>query len=355
MIVRPRPGSDDHIVRIDGDEQSAAEHLLAWGWTDGLPIVVPTVARVEQMCAGAIHGPGEVLGNIAPRGAPLTLQHLAANAVMAGCLPEYMPVLEAAVAAMQEGMFNLFGMQTTTHPCALLVIVHGEIADRIGMNSGAGCFGPGNRANATIGRALNLIVRNVGGGRPGEADRATLGAPSKYTLCFAEDESDPDWEPLSVARGCAPGASAVTLFQGHGPEAFVDQKTRTAEGLACSFGLSLVKIGHPRLVQSARAVVVLSPEHYAIFREAGWDRRRIERALYEATIRPGAELVSGLDGVGEGVPAARAGETVPKFHDDGIMVVRAGGRAGLFSAILPGWLAGRNRAELQPVTKEVRE
>jgi hypothetical protein len=135
----------------------------------------------------------------------------------------------------------------------------------------------------------------------------------------------------------------------------VDQKTRTAEGLARSFGLSLVKIGHPRLVQSARAVVVLSPEHYAIFREAGWDRRRIERALYEATIRPGAELVAGLDGVGEGVPAARAGEPVPKFHDDGIMVVRAGGRAGLFSAILPGWLAGRNRAELQPVTKEVRE
>ena len=160
---------------------------------------------------------------------------------------------------------------------------------------------------------------------------------------------------LSVSRGYSRDASTVTLFQGHGVEAFVDQKTRTPEGLSRSLGLALVKIGHPRLVQSARAVVVLSPEHYRIYREAGWDRRRIERALYEATIRPGKEILAGLDGVGEGVPQARADEAVPKFHEDGLLVVRAGGAAGLFSAILPGWLAGRNRLELQPVTKEVRE
>jgi hypothetical protein len=222
------------------------------------------------------------------------------------------------------------------------------------MNSGINALGQGNRANATIGRALNLIVLNVGGGRPGDADRSTLGAPSKYTLCFAEDESDREWEPLSVARGLPRGASAVTLFQGHGPEAFVDQKSRTAEGLTRSFALSLIKMGHDRLTQSARAIVVLSPEHYAIYREAGWDRRRIERGLYEATIRPGSEILAGKDGIGEGVPAARAGEQVPKFHEDGIMVVRAGGPAGLFSAILPGWLAGRNKEELQPVTKLVK-
>jgi hypothetical protein len=119
--------------------------------------------------------------------------------------------------------------------------------------------------------------------------------------------------------------------------------------------MSLVKIGHPKLVQSARAILVLSPEHYAIYRESNWNRARIERALYEATIRPGKDLVAGAQGVGEGVPASRAGEMVPKFHDDGLMVVRAGGQAGLFSAILPGWLAGRNRTELQPVTKEIRE
>jgi hypothetical protein len=242
----------------------------------------------------------------------------------------------------------------TTYFSGPVIIVNGPIAKRIGMNSGLNALGQGNRANATIGRALNLIVLNVGGGRPGEADRSTLGAPSKYTLCFAEDESDPEWEPLSVARGLPRGASAVTLFQGHGPEAFVDQKSRTPEALTRSFASSLVKIGHPKLVQSARAILVLSPEHYAIYREAGWDRRKLERALYEATIRPGAELVAGADGVGEGIPASRAGERVPKFHEDGLMVVRAGGPAGLFSAILPGWLAGRDRLELQPVTKEIK-
>jgi hypothetical protein len=113
-------------------------------------------------------------------------------------------------------------------------------------------------------------------------------------------------------------------------------------------------MGHPKLVQSARAVLVLSPEHYSIYREAGWDRKRIERALYEATIRPGREILAGKDGVGEGVPAERADEMIPKFHDDGLMVVRAGGPAGLFSAILPGWLAGRHKQELQPVTKEIK-
>jgi hypothetical protein len=221
------------------------------------------------------------------------------------------------------------------------------------MNSGINALGQGNRANMTIGRALNLIVRNVGGGRPGEADRATLGAPSKIGLCFAEDESDAGWQPLSVARGYAPGESTVTLFQGHGVEAFVDQKSRTPEGLSRSFATHLVRMGHLRLTQSARAVVVLSPEHHRIYQEAGWGRREIERALYEATIRPGSELVAGLDGIGEGVPASRAGERIPKFHEDGVVVVRAGGPAGLFSAVLPGWLAGRNPSELQLVTVRI--
>jgi len=137
-------------------------------------------------------------------------------------------------------------------------------------------------------------------------------------------------------------------------EAFVDQKSRTPGELTRSLAMSLVKLGHPKLVQSARAILVLSPEHYAIYREAGWDRKKIERELYQATIRPGKDLVAGADGVGEGIPASRADEMVPKFHEDGLMVVRAGGSAGLFSAILPGWLAGRNRLELQPVTKEIK-
>jgi hypothetical protein len=323
------------------------------GWTDGLPVVPPTDERVIAMLQGTRRRPHEVLGRIPPLLAECTVEKVAINAVMAGCRPEYLPVVLAALEAALEPVFTLHGVLATTYFSSPIIIVNGPIAREIGMNCGLNALGPGNRANATIGRALNLVVQNVGGGRPGEADRATFGAPSKYTLCFAEDESDPEWEPLSVARGFPRGASTVTLFQGHGVEAFVDQKSRTPEALTRSLGMALVKIGHPKLVQSARAVLVLSPEHYAIYREAGWDRKRIERALYEATIRPGAELVAGADGVGEGIPASRASERVPKFFEDGLMVVRAGGAAGLFSAILPGWLAGRKREELQPVTREI--
>ena len=325
------------------------------GWTDGLPVTPPTDERVLRMLGGTPRKPDEVVGRIPPYLAECTIEKVAINAVLAGCRPEYMPVLLAAIEAALEPVFTLHGVLATTYFSSPIIIVNGPIAKRIGMNSGINALGQGNRANATIGRALNLIVRNVGGGRPGEADRATLGAPSKFTLCFAEDESDPDWEPLHVSRGFKREASTVTLFQGHGVEAVVDQKTRTAEGLSRSLGSALVTIGHPRLVQSARAVVVLSPEHYRIYREAGWGRKEIEQSLLEATTRPGAEILAGLDGIGEGVPAERANERVPKFHEDGLRIVRAGGPAGLFSAILPGWLAGRNRTELQPVTREVRE
>lgn len=336
------------------DADDPVELCFGRGWTDGLPVTPPTDERVLAMLKGTPRRTDEILGKIPPYLGACTVEKAAINAVMAGCKPEYMPVLLAALEAALEPVFTLHGVLATTYFSSPIIIVNGPIAKKIGMNSGINALGQGNRANATIGRALNLIVLNVGGGRPGEADRSTLGAPSKFTLCFAEDESDPEWEPLSVARGLPRGASAVTLFQGHGPEAFVDQKSRTPEDLTRSFASSLVKIGHPKLVQSARAILVLSPEHYAIYREAGWDRKRIERALYEATIRPGAELVAGTDGVGEGIPATRANEQVPKFHEDALMVVRAGGRAGLFSAILPGWLAGRNRLELQPVTKEIK-
>jgi hypothetical protein len=332
-----------------------AEVCFQRGWTDGLPVTPPTDERVIAMLKGTRRRPDEVLGKIPPFLADCTVEKAAINAVMAGCKPEYMPVLLAALEAALEPVFTLHGVLATTYFSGPVIIVNGPVAKRIGMNSGINVLGQGNRANSTIGRALNLIVQNVGGGRPGEADRSTLGAPSKYGLCFAEDESDPEWEPLSVARGLPRGASAVTLFQGHGPEAFVDQKSRTAEGLTRSLALSLVKMGHPNLVQSARAVVVLSPEHYAIYRETGWDRRRIERALYEATIRPGKDIVAGAGGVGEGIPASRAGEMVPKFYEGGLVLVRAGGPAGLFSAILPGWLAGRNPVELQPVTKQIRD
>ncbi len=281
MIARPRPSSEELVIRIDGDEYAAAEQLLAWGWTDGLPIVVPTVERVEWMCAGALHQADDVLGHIAPRGAPITLRHLAANAVMAGCLPEYMPVLETAVAAMQEGMFNLFGMQTTTHPCALLVIVHGDLADRIGMNSGAGCFGPGNRANATIGRALRLVMMNVGGALPGETDRATQGSPAKYTWCFAENEAASPWPPYRSLFGLGAGESAVTIAAVEGPHNINDHGSDTGEDILRTIAGTMATVGSNTLYCGGDHFVVLGPEHAAVIANSGFSRARAQAYLYE--------------------------------------------------------------------------
>lgn len=281
MIVRPRPGSEERIVRIDGDEEAAAEHLLAWGWTDGLPIVVPTVDRVERMCAGAVHAPDDVLGSVAPRGSTLTLRHLAANAVMAGCLPEYMPVLEAAVAAVQEGLFNLFGMQTTTHPCALLVIVHGDIADRIGMNSGAGCFGPGNRANATIGRAMRLMMTNVGGAIPGETDRATQGSPAKYTWCFAENEAASPWPPYRSLFGIGTDESAVTVAAVEGPHNVNDHGSDTGEDILRTIAGTMTTVGSNTLYRGGDHFVVLGPEHAAVIESSGYSRASAQAYLHE--------------------------------------------------------------------------
>jgi hypothetical protein len=337
-----------------GDYDDPIEVCFERGWSDGLPVVPPTDVRVMRMLQGTTRKPTEVLGLIPPNLAECTVEKAAINAVMAGCKPEYMPVVLAAIEAALEPEFTLHGVLATTYFSGPIIIVNGPIAKRIGMNSGINALGQGNRANATIGRALQLVVRNIGGGRPGEADRATLGNPGKYTFCFAEDESDAGWEPLSVSRGFARGKSTVTLFQGEGVQGFVDQKSRKPDDLARSLALGLCAIGHPKLTQMQRAILVLSPEHYAIFAEGGWDRKRIEAAILAATARPGKDLVAGAQGIGEGLPAAFADKSVPKFYDDGLMIVRAGGPAGLFSAILPGWIAGRNRFELQPVTKEVK-
>jgi hypothetical protein len=273
--------------------------------------------------------------------------------VMAGCKPEYMPVLLAALEASLDPKFTLHGLLCSTCFSGPVIVVNGPIARAIGMNSGVNALGQGNRANATIGRALQLIVRNVGGGVPGGIDRATLGNPGKYTFCFAEDESDPAWEPLSARRGLPRGVNAVTLFQGDGIQGFVDQRSRTPEELTRSLAASLFAVAHPKLCEFTNAMLVLSPEHYAIFREAGWDRTRIEGELDRALVRPGRDLVQGAQGIGEGIASSRADDMVSKFWPGGLLIVRAGGDAGLFSAILAGWTGGRFREESQPITREI--
>lgn len=324
------------------------------GWTDGLPVVPPTDERILRMLSGTARRPDEVIGDVPPNLSPITVEKVAINAVMAGCRPEYMPVVIAALEAALVPEFTLHGVLCTTCFSSPIVVVNGPIARRIGMNSGINCLGQGNRANATIGRAIQLIVRNVGGGRPGELDRAVLGGPGKYTFCFAEDEADPTWEPLSVARGIAPGRDAVTLFQGDGVQGFIDQRSRTPEQLTRSLAMALLAVGHPKLCEFTNAMLVLVPEHYAIFRDAGWDRARITRELHAAMVRPGRDVIQGAHGVGEGVDPRRADEMIAKFWPEGLLIVRAGGQAGLFSAICAGWTGGRFRHESHPITREIR-
>ncbi len=361
------PGVHEQLVARYGDTgiQSRRIEVGAWddeieacydrGWSDGLPVVPPTDDRILRMLAGTRRDPQETIGNVPPNLLPCTVEKAAINAVMAGCRPEYMPVVIAALEAALEPIFTMHGLLCTTCFSSPVIVVNGEIARRIGMNSGINALGQGNRANATIGRALQLIVRNVGGGRPGELDRSTLGGPGKYTFCFAEDESDETWQPLSAARGVRDGRNAVTLFQGDGIQGFIDQRSRTPQELTHSLAMSLAAVGHPKLCQFTNAMLVLCPEHYAIYRDAGWDRARITAQLHQALLRPGADLVKGAHGVGEGIDPARAAEMVPKFWDEGLLIVRAGGEAGLFSAILAGWTGGRFRDQSQPVTREIRE
>jgi thiol-disulfide isomerase/thioredoxin len=323
------------------------------GWTDGLPVVPPTPLRVVRMLAGTTRDPREVIGDVPPNNVPCTVEKAAINAVMAGCRPEYFPVVLAALEAALQDDFCLHGLLATTYFSGPLIIVNGPVRQRIGMNSGINALGQGNRANATIGRALQLIVRNVGGGRPGEIDRAALGHPGKYTFCFAEDEEGSPWEPLSVERGFPEGVSTVTLFPGDGVQPVVDQLSRTPESLARTFALCLRSVAHPKIPMAADAVLVVCPEHAQVFRQAGWSKRRLREELDGLLQLPGKELVRGAQGISEGIPEGFEGLTLPKFKPDGLLLVHAGGRAGKFSAIISGWIGSRAGGS-RPVTWEIR-
>jgi hypothetical protein len=335
-----------------GTGEDEMEALFARGFTDGLPVVPPTPERVARMLGGTTRDPGDIVAVVPPDLIECTVEKVAINAVMAGCAPEYLPVVLTAVEAACTDEFNAHGLLCTTWFSGPLVLVNGPIARAIGMNSGVNALGQGNRANATIGRALQLVIRNVGGGRPGEIDRAALGNPGKYTFCFAEREHDSPWEPLHVERaGLARGASAVTLFAASGVQGFADQLSRTPESLARSFAACLRVVGHPKAVIAWDAMLVVSPEHARVFREGGWSKARLREELEQLLQIPGAELVRGAGGILEGMPPGFEDATLPKFRDGGLVIVHAGGEAGMFSAIIGGWASGAIGSEI--VTREV--
>jgi hypothetical protein len=333
-----------------GELEDEVEAAFERGWTDGLPVVAPTEARVLRMLEGTSRSGTEVVATVPPDLVPCTVEKVAVNAVMAGCRPEYLPVVLAAVEAACTDTFNAHGVLATTWFAGPLVVVNGPIVRAVGMNSGVNALGQGNRANATIGRALQLVIRNVGGGRPGEVDRATLGQPGKYTFCFAEDEAGSPWEPLSVERGFPRGTSTVTVFAGGGVHGLADQLSRTPESLTRSFALGLRSVWHPKLVGRFDAMLVVSPDHARVFRDAGWSKARLRQELDGLLVLDRAELVQGAGGVSEGVAPVGPAK-LAKFRPGGLLIVHAGGRAGLFSAVIGGWASGATGSE--PVTKEV--
>ena len=343
--------ADELAVRFEGrtlrsrhvelaDLEDDHETLFDRGWTDGLPVVPPTPERVLRMLTGTTRAPDEVVAVVAPDLVECTVEKVAVNAVLAGCRPEYLPVVLAAVEAACTSEFNIHGLLATTWFSGPVVLVNGPVAAAIGMNSGVNALGQGNRANATIGRALQLVIRNVGGGRPGGVDRSTLGNPGKYTFCFAEAEATSPWEPLAQSRGIPPGTSAVTLFAGSGVQGVVDQLSREPESLAASLAACLRTVAHPKLPIAWDAMVVISPEHGRVFRDAGWDRDRLVEELTSLLQLDGTELVRGAGGIAEGIPGHLSGATLPKFRPGGLLVTYAGGDAGLFSAIIGGWASG---------------
>jgi hypothetical protein len=327
------------------------EAIFDRGWTDGLPVTPPTEARVLRMLSGTTRAPDDIVAVVPPDLIPITVEKVAVNAVMAGCLPEYLPVVLAAVEAACTDEFNIHGVLATTMPVGPVIIVNGPIRRAIGMNSGGNVLGQGNRANLTIGRALQLVVRNVGGGRPGGVDRAAHGNPGKLSFCFAEDEEGSPFTPLHVSRGFDAQQSTITLFPGEGPRCVVDQLSREPESLARSLAVCLRTVHHPKLPMGFDAILVVGPEHARVFAQAGWDRERVIAELHANLQLPGAEIVRGADGIAEGVPEGFRDATLPKFRPNGILLVHAGGGAGLFSEIIGGWANGATGS--QPTTRVI--
>ncbi len=257
-------------------------------------------------------------------------------------------VLTAIEAALLPA-FGLHGILATTNAVGPVIMVNGPIARAIGMNAKGNALGQGNRANASIGRALQLVIRNVGGGRPGEVDRATLGSPGKLGFCFAEDEVDSPYGTLAEQRGVEPGVDAITVFAGEGPHCIVDQLSRTPESLANPLAHQLRAMHHHKLVLAFDAILVMGPEHARVFAGDGWSKARLRSELMERLQLDGSELVRGAGGIAEGVPPERLRPKMAKFRPDGLWLVHAGGRAGMFSGILGGWTSGPTGSELTTV------
>ncbi len=350
------PHFSSEVIELEDSLEAVNAYFLERRWADGLPIVPPTPERVVAMLRGVRGEPDEVLGKIPPAWHEATLEKLAINAVMAGCLPEYFPVIVAAVEALLDPAFNLYGVQATTHPVAPLLIVNGPIATAIGMNAGAGAFGPGWRPNATIGRAIRLILVNLGGAWPGAGDMATQGQPSKYTYCIAENEAESPWAPLHVEWGLEPTQSAVTLFGGENPHNVNDHVSQTAAGILTVIADTMATLGSnvKWYFNQSQVLVALGPEHAATIAASGFGKAEVKAFLWEHARLPFGKLkLGGMWGIHDWPDWMNAtaddGALLPIVPSpEEIFVIVAGG-PGKHSAVIPNCTF--SRAVTRPITR----
>jgi hypothetical protein len=260
------------------------------GWTDGLPIVPPTETAVRAFLKSTDRDAREIVGVLPPRQGEATVERIAVNAVMAGCRPEYFPVILAALEALADPLFNLDSVQATTHPVAPLLVVNGPIARELGINAGYNAFGQGVRANVTIGRAVRLVLMNVGGGLPGTGDRATQGSPAKLAYCVAENEAESPWEPLHVEAGLPRDASVVTAFGCEGPHNIQDHFSNTGLGVLLTVAGAMGQAGSNNLLGRGWPLLSLGPEHAATIARDGYTKRQVKEFLFEHARFPFARL-----------------------------------------------------------------
>jgi len=313
------------------------EALYEKGWTDGLPVVPPSPAAVVAMLAAAGLKGSDVVGEIEVRHVRITADKVALNAVLAGCLPAYMPVVVSAVKALCHPTFGYHGPFTSTGGAALVLIVNGPAAPKLGINSQDNAFGPGVRANLTIGRALRLLMMNSLNTRTGKLDRSTLGNPGKIAFCFAENEQDSPWEPLHVERGFMPGQSTTTVFAAEGTIQIYNQLARTPEPLLLAMADAIANLGSTCIVGQQGAVLVFAGEHAGMLRKSGWSKKQVKQFVFEHARRSAADMKR----TGRMPGAVAAGdENVWRRamrEPEDLLVVCAGGRAGSFSCCLMGW------------------
>ncbi len=331
------------------DAVQANELYQRNGWTDGLPIVPPTEDAVARFLGAAALEPADVIGVEPVRRRSITAEKIAIAAVMAGCLPEYMPVVVAIVRAMCEPQYALHGSTASTGGSAPFIVVNGPIRAALGMNATHNVLANACRANAAIGRSIRLILLNVLGGVPGQLDRSTLGHPGKFTFCIAEDEEDSPWLPLAVERGVPAGTSAVTALQVESPHQIMNEWTHDPKEILDTYVAAMRANMLTYSIWEGNYAFVIPKQHREIFAAARWTKQDVREYVFESARVKRSEWRT----VGKAAVAGRKDED--KIYralrsPDDLLVVAAGGPAGGFGAILPPWYGKKSLAVTVPVT-----